>query len=135
MYCRNCSNEIIELDTPCSACGKHPLAKNNYCSKCARPTTYREVMCIRCSEDLTIKPEISIDDNSESKKNVLYKSSDEKIFFGVISGISHKLRVQRNVIRFFVLFLSFLFIKFAVTFTTLYLLCTFICTSRPTKLY
>ena len=92
-------------------------------------------MCIRCSEDLTIKPEISIDDNSESKKNVLYKSSDEKIFFGVISGISHKLRVQRNVIRFFVLFLSFLFIKFAVTFTTLYLLCTFICTSRPTKLY
>lgn len=69
------------------------------------------------------------------KKMYSIEVQTKKIFFGVISGISHKLRVQRNIARFLVLFLSFLYIKFAVIFTVMYLLYTFTSTSRPTKFY
>lgn len=127
MYCRNCSNEVNEGSVVCVKCGYDPMSETNYCYNCGNETSEKQIICIKCGVKLSNSPVKAAQKKSQksSEYSGLYRSSDEKVIFGVCGGVSHKLGMQPIILRV----VAFLFFAFFAFFYLLGLLLP----SYPTK--
>lgn len=122
MYCRNCCAKIQKNTNVCHFCGENAFSGSDYCSNCGRNTTDREVICIKCGQDFT--------KNSKFKpkgrryglySNNIYRSKDEYILLGTISGLAHKFKLPKLLLRFLFVLIVFLPWHYVILFSLIYL--------------
>jgi len=121
-YCRNCCSKIKKNNKICHCCGENAFSGSNYCRGCGRNTTDREVMCIKCGQDFTKTQKSKPKDRWYGfySKNI-YRSKDENFLLGTISGLAHKFKLPKLLLRFLFVLIFFLPWHYVILFSLIYL--------------
>ena len=109
-YCRNCGNSINEKAVVCTSCGLPPLLEKSFCQDCGVKTNSKQVICISCGVSLVNQKDNREINNINSNGNLysgIYRSSDDKVFFGFCGGLAHKFGMQPSLVRIITLISGF----------------------------
>lgn len=95
MYCKNCGKEVNENAVACINCGVPPLAEKHFCHECGVETKENQVICIKCGISLEVQQKGKVAADTEG----WYRSSDDKVIFGLFGGIGHKMEINPWILR------------------------------------
>lgn len=112
MFCKNCSFELNDEAVACIKCGFDPMSESKFCNNCGVETDEKQLVCIKCGVGLSksIRKLTSKKSDLPIEYDGFYRSSDEKVLFGVCGGLSHKFGIQLGLVRVLVFFSLFFFV-------------------------
>lgn len=117
MYCRNCGKTVNEKAVACTNCGVAPLSEKHFCHECGTETKENQVICVKCGVSLETNKKKGLLGNikldSKGEYEGFYRSSDDKVIFGLCGGLAHKFGVATSTMRIVVFISGFFMIGWA----------------------
>jgi phage shock protein PspC (stress-responsive transcriptional regulator) len=132
MHCRSCQHKLEDKNLTCSNCDRYYLAGKKFCPGCGKKTSEREVLCYLCGHDLTDYPGVEYLFEYPTYQRKLYRSSDNRLIIGLLSGIAHKLNLNATFLRILLVFTLYVSHYYCLIIVFFYLLGVFL-PSVPTR--